>query len=147
MPKAIEVSRWQAARRQWNYNAAQWFWWRIGQCAYQDALKVDADGKPKDEALLARDWFARSEPAPLRNGKREFASFAEVCHWLGLNADAERIAILEVIDHAADFDTEECDERLERLSKSNPDDDEPLYEIPEMFRVVAVRDQGSLFAA
>jgi hypothetical protein len=109
-------------------------------------MKVDADGKPTDEALLARDWFARSQQTPPIDGRREFASFDEVCHWLGLNADVERISILEAIDARADFDNDECDARLDELSASNPDDDEVLFDVPEMFRVVAVRDQGSLFA-
>lgn len=140
-------SRFLIARPRWNYSPVQWFWWRLGQCAYQDALKVRADGTPTDDALLARDWFARSEAIDVRDGKREFASFAEVCHWLGLNVDVERLAILDVIDHAADFDTDECDARLELLSAPNSDDKQRLYDVPEMFRIVAVRDQGALFAA
>ena len=142
----LNVDKWQQGRPEWNYDPSLQFWWRLAQCALQDAMKVDKDGRPSDLALVARDWFARSEPAPKSIGKRQFASFPEVCHWLGLNLEAERVSVLEMIDKAGDFDTPECDERLEKLIQTNADDEIVMFEVPEMFRIVPVRDQGSLFA-
>ena len=145
MQAKLAVDRWQQGRPQWNYDPAMQFWFRFVQTTIHDALQVE-DEKPTDEALLARDWIARSEPGVAFNGKREFVSFDECCHWLGLNAESERVALLALIDSKADFDTEECDSRLEYLLESEPEETEALFEVPEIFRVVPVRDQGTLFA-
>ncbi len=144
MPKITEVSKWQRGRPTWHYDPTMQFYFRLAMCALHDAMQ-SRDGIPTDHALLARDWFARSDSIQPASTRREFVSFHECCHWLGLDTDTERIAILAMIDARADFDTDECWERLERLSESNPDDAEPLFEVPDMFRVVAVRDQGMLF--
>jgi hypothetical protein len=143
---ALRVDKWQQGRPQWHYDPVMQGWFRFIQTAIQDALQVAGD-KPTDEAILARDWIARSEPGVAINGKREFVSFGECCHWLGLNAEAEMVALLAFIDSKVDFDTDECDTRLDYLLGSEPEEVGSLFEVPAIFRVVPVRDQGSLFAA
>jgi hypothetical protein len=105
-------------------------------------------GKPTDEALLARDWIARSEAAPTwayaLGASHEFLSFPECCQILGLDPDVERAALLEVIDKAVDSDNDEAWARLDELSAREPQDDvEPLFDAP---RVVPALDQLALFA-
>lgn len=134
----------QQGRPQWNYDPAMQFYFRFVMTALHDALRCES-GLPTDEAILARDWFATSTPGFVIGERREFISFDECCHWLGINADVERIALLELIDGRADFDTDEAWERLAKLSVSNPDDTECLFEAPDIFRVVPVRDQIPLF--
>ncbi len=142
--RSLNVDRWQCSRPEWNYSPALQFWWRIGQVAWFDAMKTRKDGSPTDEALLARNWFARSEPEKNANGERESFSFEEVCDWLSLNLEAERVAVLAAIDACADFDTEECDARLEALLNGQP---APRFDLPDDYRFVPERDQMSMFAA
>jgi len=104
-------------------------------------------GQPTDEALLARDWIARSEAAPTwayaLGASHEFLSFPECCQILGLDPDVERAALLEVIDKAVDMDNDEAWARLDELSTREPQDDvEPLFDAP---RVVPALDQMALF--
>jgi hypothetical protein len=104
---------------------------------------ADPQARPTDEALLARDWIATSETLKPR-GEWPFVSFPECCEHLGANVEASRMALLDAIDKAGDFDTDEAWARLEALSTSEPKDDiEPLF---EAFRVVSARDQMALFA-
>ena len=105
-------------------------------------------GKPTDEALLARDWIARSEAAPTwvyaLGAEHEFLSFAECCQILGIDPKVERAALLEAIDKAVDSDNDEAWARLDELSAREPQDDvEPLFDAP---RVVPALDQLALFA-
>jgi hypothetical protein len=144
--KLVEVNRWQMGRPQWNYHPTLTYWHRFILTAMHDAFQVEG-GKPTDEALLARDWFATSSPGIEVNGRREFVSFPECCHWLDLDVDAERVGVLAAIDAHADFDTDEAWSRLEVLSAAIPDDTEALFEVPDVFRVVPVRDQGTLLPA
>jgi hypothetical protein len=138
----LDVSKWQASRPGWNYTPVLWFYHRTLYQAWLDACSM-RERQPTDAALLARDWIARSEPAPAL-APHEYVSFPECCRILGLNPDAERADLLERIDRIADFDTDETWERLEALSAA-----EPSYE-PEVnfnaFRVVPALDQGCLFA-
>lgn len=153
--KTTSVDKWQQGRPQWNYNPALQFWWRFVQCTVADAMETEYPAgplrpgeswpidacRPSNEALLARDWIATSTPAGVFNGKRKFVSFDECCFWLGCNADAERVGLLALIDAGQDFDTTESWERLEVLRDGEPEDTEALFELPDMFRVVPVRDQ------
>lgn len=146
MQAKMAVDRWQQGRPHWNYDPAMQFWYRFVMTALHDAMQEDG-GVPTDEALLARDWFATSQPGFEVNGRREFVSFEECCFWLGLNVDAERVSVLGAIDSHADFDTDVLFARLSVLAESNPDDTDALFDTPDLFRVVPVRDQGTLFAA
>jgi hypothetical protein len=102
-----------------------------------------ATDRPTDAALLARDWIATS--APMRAEKRRFISLPECCEQLSLDADAQRVALLAVVDLAGDYDNDEAWERLEQLRTAEPqDDDEPLFDAP---RLVPELDQLNLFAA
>lgn len=154
----LDVSKWQAARRQFQYAPVLWFYYRMIEVAFLDA-RGSAGHSPSDEALLARDWIARSEdvshPPIVRvtpvawpcaeNPPHEYVSFPECCRMLCLNADVERVALLGMIDSVVDCDNDEAWQRLEELSASEPADDvEPLFKAP---RVVAALDQMSLFAA
>ena len=86
-------------------------------------LAAEGPRKPTDEALLAHDWFLSSTHGVEFDGKREFVSFDEYCFWLGLNAEAERLALLEVIDAGEDaFYTDEACERLLALKVGDPED-------------------------
>ena len=140
----FDVNRWQAARPQWHYSPVMWFYWRMVKAALLD-VRCDAVGRPTDEALLVRDWVARSEAdprIPVGNGRR-FVSFPECCEQLGLNAENERLALLALIDNHCEFDTDEAWERLEALSAAQPsDDEEPLF---EGLRIVPALDQMTLF--
>ena len=136
----LAVDRWQQGRPQWNYNPALQFWYRFILCTLADAMQVEG-GVPTDEAILARDWFATSEPGVELDGKREFVSFEECCHWLGLDVNHERVELLAAIDENADFDTDEIWARLEKLSSEEPEATDHLFDVPDMFRVVPARDQ------
>ena len=154
----LDVSKWQAARRRWLYTSALWFYYRMIEVAFLDARTiVRTEGPlrpgealptyPTDEALLARDWIARSAPVPAKvyvsGARHEFVSFPECCEMLGLNADVERVALLDAIDNAVDSDNDEAWERLAELSAREPlDDAEPLFNAP---RVVPALDQITLF--
>jgi hypothetical protein len=139
----LDVSKWQASRRQWNYTPVLWFYYRMIEVAFLDARSKDGD-RPTDEALLARDWIARSESVP-PPAPREYVSFPECCQMLGLKPDVERVALLEMIDAAVDCDDDEAWARLEVLRESEPTDDaESLFDAP---RIVPALDQMMLFAA
>lgn len=138
----LDVSRWQAARPRWVYTPTLWFYYRMIEVAFLDA-RTQKGGKPTDEALLARDWIARSTP-PVARAAHEFVSFPECCAMLGLDAEQERLALLDAIDKAVDLDNDEAWARLEELAARTPVDDvEPLFDAP---RVVPALDQISLFA-
>ena len=139
---SLDVSRWQAARRGFHYVPAMWFFYRMIQVAYLDARTKVGD-EPTDEAILARDWIARSAPAPA-GGKRGFVSFPDCCAMLSLDPNVERVALLEMIDKAIDLDTDATWARLAELSASEPlDDVEPLFDAP---RCVPALDQMVLFS-
>jgi hypothetical protein len=158
----LDVSKWQADRPHWNYTPVMQFYVRFIQVALIDAncdlaifpesrgvlQAMPAPGakptdRPTDAALLARDWIATSAPGSV--SKRRFVSFPECCEQLGIDADAERVALLNAIDEAGDFDNDETWERLEAISATEPpDDDEPLF---EAWRIVPALDQMNLFAA
>jgi hypothetical protein len=135
----LDVSRWQAARPRWVYTPVLWFYYRMIEVAYLDARPKE-NGAPTDEALLARDWIARSPSAPA--GTHEFVSFPECCQMLGLDPERERLALLDAIDKAVDSDNDEAWARLEELAAREPlDDAAPLFDAP---RVVPALDQLSL---
>ena len=136
----LDVSKWQAARPRWVYTPALWFYFRMVEVAFLDA-RTQEGGQPTDEALLARDWIARSQAAPA--GSHEFVSFPECCSMLWLDAESERLALLAAIDKAVDSDNDEAWARLEELAARDPlDDVEPLFDAP---RVVPALDQLALF--
>lgn len=159
--KAESQNGMTGVERQWNYcTALQFFAREINQalidckCALgvapisHGALVavmlpgVDATAVPTDDALLARDWIARSE-TPEDTTQHRYLSFAQCCGVLGVDTDRSRMNLLAAIDAASDYDTDECWERLKTLSAEElPDDDEPLFDAP---RVVPVLDQVSLF--
>lgn len=133
---------WQRDLAVLTYTPVLWFYYRMIEVAVIDA-HITEDGKPTDDALLARDWIACSEERPA-GAAYEFVSFPECCKLLGVDADAQRVALLERIDKAADFDTDELWDRLEEISKAEPKDDpEPLF---DAFRCVPALDQMALFA-
>lgn len=137
----MDVSKWQSARPRWVYTPALWFYYRMIEVALLDARTKDG-GLPTDEALLARDWIARSQP-PAAGAPHEFVSFPECCQVLSLDADVERTALLETIDKAVDTDNDEAWARLDELAAREPlDDVEPLFDAP---RVVPALDQMALF--
>ena len=148
----LDVSKWQAARPRWVYTPTLWFYYRMIEVAYLDARTCEIQAGPlrpgeallyypTDEALLARDWIARSQPAPA--GSLEFVSFPECCQMLGLDPEQERVALLDAIDKAVDSDNDEAWARLEELRAREPlDDVEPLFDAP---RVVPALDQMALF--
>jgi hypothetical protein len=137
----LDVSKWQASRRAWQYTPVLWFYDRMVEVALLDAMS-QAGLQVTDNALLARDWIARSELAPPKP-PRKYVSFPECCQMLGLNAEAERMALLEMIDRQADCDNDEAWARLEVLSASEPADDiEPLFDAP---RCVPALDQMTMF--
>jgi len=154
--KKSTVDKWQQGRAGWNYSPALQFWHRFALFTLADAMQLEIPCGPlrlgetwpaemcriPDEAILARDWFATSEPGVEVNGKREYVSFAECCHWLGLDVNAERVGILAAIDAHADFDTEEIWSRLEALAEAEVSDS--VCEMPDYARVVRERDQVEL---
>ena len=144
----LDVSKWYAARRQFLYTPVLWFYHRMIVAAVLDAhSKVETEPlsgkqKPSDEALLARDWIARSEDAPAM-ADHKFVSFPECCRMLSLDPEVERPALLALIDQAVDTDNDEAWARLEELSAREPADDvEPLFDAP---RIVPALDQAVLF--
>lgn len=141
--RSIDVSRWQAHQSRWKYDPTLWFYWRFAMCTLADAMKSRC-GVPTDDALLARAWIASSAGGEVVDGKRPYLSFDECCHWLGLDADAERLACLEMIDAASEFDTDECWERLEALSQDCDQESGEHYEVPVWARVVPALDQMDL---
>lgn len=103
---------------------------------------ADAKAVPSDEALLARDWIARSED-PADPSQRRYLSFPACCAQLGADVERSRVALLMAVDSAGDYDTDECWARLEELDARELEDDaEPLFDAP---RVVPVVDQLRLF--
>jgi hypothetical protein len=151
--RKLDVGKWQAARPQWVYSPVLWFFYRMIEEAYIDACAgVPMVGPlhggetrillPTDEGLLARDWIARSTPVH-NAGYYKYVSFSECCEMLSLNADRQRVELLNTIDAVVDMDNDEAWARLERLrARELPDDTEPLFDAP---RVVPVRDQLALF--
>lgn len=164
----LDVSKWQAARKGPLYTPVMQFYLRMIRMALFEALRVqgsspyvqgwDASGAPMlddgpdftsryrlwDEAIMARHWIARPAPNPQTDREGWLLSFDAACEALGLNADHERVWMLDKIDAAADFDTDEVWARVEFLTANPPDESvEPLFEAP---RVVPALDQGSLFA-
>jgi len=142
----LDVSRWQAAARGFLYTPVLWFFYRMIEVALIDARSKEA-GLPTDEALLARDWIARSEEAPsdmfALGAPHSFVSFPECCRMLELDPEVQRVALLEAIDKAVDTDNDEAWARLDELSAREPQDDvEPLFDAP---RVVPALDQLVLF--
>jgi len=147
--------------RQWNYCAALQFFARVINVALIDckcALAVaevshgtlvalplpgaSAQARPTDDALLARDWIARSE-SPENGHTRRYLSFPECCSQLGVDAESSRTQLLAAIDNAGDYDNDEAWARLETLSAGElADDVEPLFDAP---RIVAALDQIALF--
>jgi hypothetical protein len=137
----LDVSRWQAGRPKWLYTPVLWFYYRMIEVAFLDA-RTKEWGKPTDEALLARDWIARSHP-PEASGATQFVSFPQCCEMLDLDPDVERVVLLEAIDKAVESDNDEAWARLEEVSAREPlDDVEPLFDAP---RVVPALDQMTLF--
>lgn len=139
--KSLQVDQWQAAQRKWSYDPVLWFSYRMVEVAYLDAK--DQGPTPSDEALLARDWIATSESLPPLTHS-DFVSFPECCERLGLNVDAERMALLDRIDAGGEFDTDESWKRLAALEVAVEEDDtEALF---EAFRVVPALDQFTMFS-
>jgi hypothetical protein len=139
--KNLQVDQWQAARRKWFYDPVLWFSYRMVEVAYLDAK--DQGSRPSDEALLARDWIATSESLPPRV-ESDFVSFPECCERLCLNADVERMALLERIDAGGEFDSDEAWERLAVLELAELKDD--VEAIFEAFRVVPALDQFNMLS-
>jgi hypothetical protein len=99
----------------------------LGRCDHGARLDCPAGTRPE---LDREGWIA---------------SFDAACLALGCDPDTERLWMLEKIDAAADFDTDEVWARIEFLAANPPDEtDEPLFDAP---RCVPVLDQGNLFAA
>ena len=158
-PATVREDWWKRDLTPFRYNTVLWFYYRMVEVAYLDSKMAGrmvgplrpGEKRPvfvSDEALLARDWIARSESAPdwayARGAEHKFLSFPECCKMLGLDADAERVALLARIDSEVETDTEECWARLEVISAREPVDDiEPLFDAP---RVVPALDQMALFA-
>jgi hypothetical protein len=141
MAQTLDVNRWHACRPQYTYTPAMWFFHRLIESAYLDATAI-VDRRPSDEAILARDWIACSIELPAAS-EPGFVSFAECCHWLGIDANTEMVGLLEKIDQLGDFDTDEAFERLESLSlQEAADDPEPLF---EDMRIVPAVDQLTMF--
>jgi hypothetical protein len=146
----------------WNYSPAMQFFARFINVALIDchcALAVapvahgslvavtlpgaNAKARPSDDALLARDWIARSED-PADKHSRRFLSFPGCCAQLSADVEQSRLALLAAVDSAGDYDNDEAWARLEELSAREPKDDaEPLFDAP---RVVPALDQLALFA-
>ncbi|HTV07783.1 MAG TPA: hypothetical protein VMD97_01905 [Candidatus Aquilonibacter sp.] len=165
----LNVSKWQPARREWNYTPVMQLAMRlirtaiieVGQVENVPCPYVDAEwetripqtagdwmlrlfGEPWDRAVMARDWIRRGAPDARLDREGYLLSFDNCCDVLGLNADAERTGLLSWIDSMADFDTDEVWARIEYLTQNPPDEsEEPLFDAP---RVVPELDQGCLFA-
>lgn len=155
-----------AGERQWNYCPAMQFFARLINVALIDckcalavapvshgtlvalplpgvyAPVIGPRERPADEALLARDWIARSE-SPADGRLRRFLSFPACCSMLDVDAESSRLALLAAIDSVGDYESEDVDARLEQLSAAElPDDVEPLFQTA---RVVPALDQMILF--
>lgn len=193
---SLQVSKWQAARRDFSYHPFLQFFLRLIVNAELDARKRRADGSPADEALLARAWFACETKAGARD-EDYVTSFSHCCHVLNRDEDTERAMSLRIIDgyrlvrapfgplpkdaevetverwrlvqpedeedgerrvrilerrmwvkadDAADFDTDDCWQRLEVLLANPLADDNPAP-VLEGYRCVPALDQGNLFEA
>lgn len=158
MPESVNSS---TDGRSWNYTPALQFFARIINVALIDcgcnlavapisrgvlvALplpKTDPKARPSDDALMARDWIARSEE-PANKRSRRYLSFPACCAQLGVSAEASRSSLLAVIDNAGDYDNDEAWARLEELNAQEiKNDDEPLFDAP---RIVPVLDQMTMF--
>ena len=97
---------------------------------------------PTDDALLARDWFATSEPGVC--GAHDFVSVPECCWALDLSPDNERVQVLNWLDALIDSDTEDAWKRLERLPFQPAN--EAQISVPLWARVVPVLDQMCFFS-
>lgn len=157
----LNVSKWQAARRPWNYSPVMQFSRRLIEMALFEATRVAgvpcmyghdlAFMEPLrreiqlwDAAVMARDWIRRPAPSPEVDLEGYYLSFDHCCDVLGLKADYEREWMLAKIDDAADFDTDECWARVQELTDNPPDEvDEEVF---DAVRVVPALDQGNLFA-
>lgn len=96
-----------------------------------------------DEAIMARAWITRTAPLASADPHGWLVSFDAACESLGVNADHERLWMLEKIDACADFDTPEVYQRIDYLTANPPDEVvEALFDAP---RCVPELDQGSLF--
>ena len=139
--KPVENRDWSTNFRGRIYLHASKFWKQsdieddlddVCEMAILDSLKM-----PEPDVTAMRAAGAGRMP-------REYVSFPECCQMLGLDADVERVAMLETIDRAVDTDNDEAWARLEELSASEPlDDVEPLFDAP---RCVPALDQMVLFA-
>lgn len=134
------------SRPKFNYDPAMQFWLRLFVVTFHDARQVNEDKTPTDEAILARAWFAWSEWDKEEDGKQQFASWPECCHWLGKDWHVETAAALQIIDAGADFESEYAIRRLKELS-AMPDEDASACELPEWARIVPAVDQFSIFSA
>jgi len=145
------------SRPKFNYSATMQFWKRMFDVIFHDAQQVILpfgplrqgekwsfeDVRPTDDAILARAWFAWSEP-DVEDGEREFASWPECCHWLDKDWNVETAAALAIIDACSDFENAYAICRLKELA-AEPDEDECIFELPEWARVVPALDQLSIF--
>lgn len=154
-----------AGERQWNYSPAMQFFARVINVALIDcgcvlgvapvshgtlvalplpgvhAPVIGPRTRPTDEALLARDWIARSA-SPMDGRTRRFLSFPECCSQLDVDAERSRLSLLATIDGVGDYESEDADRRLDALNDAElPDDYEPLFETA---RIVPAFDQYSL---
>lgn len=165
----LQVSKWQAARRGPTYTPVLQFFYRQIWLAMFEAMRVKGAMCPYsllncwdnefaaahlstcarelglwDAAIMARNWIASAAPNPHDDRTGWILSFDCACLALGLDPDHERTWMLEKIDAAADFDTDEVWARIEYLTQNPPDEtEEPLFDAP---RVVPALDQGCLFA-
>lgn len=155
----LNVSKWQAATRPWNYTPAMQFFARMIARAEIDALAAqrfvcpylaDVSEAPKgeleiwDTAIMARDWIRRPAPEPRADREGYLASFDHCCDALGIDADAKRLEMLARIDAAVDFDCDEVWARIDYLAENPPDDNEaPLF---TGMRVVPELDQMCMFS-
>ena len=161
----LNVGKWQAARRAPSYTPVLQFFYRQIWMAMFEALRVKGQAEPYscaipdeqygrrlensrsrelwDAAIMARNWIASAAPDPEIDREGWVLSFDAACIALGLQPDYERTWMLEKIDAAADFDTDEVWARIEYLTDNPPDEtEEPLFDAP---RVVPALDQGCLF--
>lgn len=162
----LNVAKWQAARRSPAYSPVMQFSLRMIRTALFEAMRAycvpcpypASDAQPVtvadhlaaicvetwDAAVMARDWIARPTPSAKDDLEGYLLSFDAACEVLGLNAEYERMWMLQTIDAAADFDTDEVWARIEFLTINPPDESvEPLFDAP---RCVPALDQGNLFS-
>jgi len=117
------------------------FYFRLIETALEEA-QDGKQGRPTDEAVLARDWIAR--PAPdLMDRDAYLTSFTQACDVLEISEVVIRSRLLQMIDAKHEFHTRECADRLAQLiAMPLEGDEEELFAAP---RVVPIRDQTSLF--